>query len=129
MALNEILRDGFSVSYSFGSSDPGILSGDFTTVGTVAPGGLHGVAETSSELRPDGSYWATVRHIGVFEANTSVTGAIARGALLYITAASAPSNIVVTNDAAAGANFLIGRAAEAKGSTTGVQKIKVRVNN
>jgi len=128
MATNEIYRDADSLSYSFGSSDPGISSGDFVTLSATAPGSLWGVAETDAELRADGNYWATIRHVGVFLGTTSVTGAIARGANLYITAASAPSNSVVTNDAAAGANFLIGKALEAKGTTTGAQPIKVRVN-
>jgi len=129
MALNEILRDGFSVSYSFGSSDPGIASGDFVSLSVAAPGALFGVAEVAATLREDGNYWATIRHIGVFGATTTDTAAIARGANLYLTAANAPGAAVVTAAAASGANFLIGVAAEAKGSTTGSQPIKVRVNN
>jgi len=129
MALNEILRDGFSVSYSFGTSDPGIVSGDFVSLEASAPGTLFGVAEIDATLRENGTYCASVRHIGVFGATTTDTAAIARGAKLYITAANAPGSAVVTAAAAAGANFLIGVAAEAKGSTTGSQPIKVRVNN
>lgn len=129
MALNQIYTDADSLPYSFGSSDPGIASGDFVTLATTAPGSLYGVAETDAELRADGNYWATIRHVGVFEAETTDTAAIERGALLYITAANAPGNIRVTAAAGSGANFVIGRAFEAKGSTTGTQTIKVRVNN
>jgi predicted RecA/RadA family phage recombinase len=129
MALNEIFRDADSLSYNFGSVDPNISSGEFVTLSAAAPGALYGVAETDAVEREDGNFWATIRHVGVFEGETAVTGAIARGALLYIAAASAPSSLTVTNDAAAGANFVIGRALEAKGTTSGTVKIKVRVNN
>jgi len=129
MALNEILRDADSVAYSFGSSNPGIASGDFVSLETTAPGTLHGVAEVAATLREDGNYWATIRHTGVFSGTTTDTAAIVRGAKLYLTAANAPGASVVTAAAAAGANFLIGVAIEAKGSTTGSQPIKVRVNN
>jgi predicted RecA/RadA family phage recombinase len=129
MALNEIFRDADSLSYNMGNTDPEISSGEFVTLSATAPGNLWGVAETDAELRADGNYWVTVRHVGVFEGTTTVTGAIARGANLYITAASAPSALAVTNDAASGANFLIGKALEAKGTTSGTVPIKVRVNN
>ena len=129
MALNEILRDGFSVSYSFGTTNPGVASGDFVTLSAAAPGTLHGVAETTATLREDGNFYATIRHIGVFSGTTTDTAAIPRGTSLFLTAANAPGATVVTAAPAAGANFFIGVAAEAKGSTTGSQPIKVRVNN
>lgn len=118
MATNEIYKDGFSLSYSFGSSDPGIVSGEFVFI----TADLRGVAETDAALRSDGDYWATIRHIGVFSGTTA--DAVTVGAPLYLAAAATNGTALTTT---ATGNNLVGYAIQAKGAGAG--NVAVRINN
>ena len=119
MALNEIYRDGDSLPINFGTTDPGVASGEFVVVGS-----LRGVAETTATERPDGDWYATVRFKGVFEATTA--DAVTVGAPIYL-AAAATNGTAVTTSSGSGANFLVGYAVNSKGAGAG--DIWVRVNN
>lgn len=118
MATNEVYRDAFSQSYSFGSSDPGIASGEFVWV----TAGIRGVAETAAVLREDGNYWATLRHIGGFTGTTA--DAVTVGAPLYLAAAATNGTALTTT---ATSNNLVGYAMHAKGAGAG--NIVVRINS
>lgn len=118
MAANEVFRDAFSASYDLGSSDPTILSGEFVWISD----GLVGVAETDSELREDGRYWATIRHIGGFIGTTS--DAVAVGAALYLASAATHGTALTTT---ASSNKLVGYSMTRKGGTAG--NVTVRINN
>jgi len=118
MALNEINRDGFSLSYNFGTSDPSIASGEFVWI----TAGIRGVAETAAVERADGDWYATIRTIGVFQGTTA--DAVTEGAALYIAAAATNGTALTTT---AGSNKLIGYAVGPKGSGAG--NINVRINN
>lgn len=118
MALNEIYRDAYSLSYSFGTVNPAIASGDFVFVSV----GLRGVAETAAAVRLDGTFHATLRHVGVFEGD--LTGAVAVGAPIYLAAAATKGRSLTTTVTG---NNLVGYAVRAKG--TGAGKVWVRVNN
>lgn len=119
MALNEIYKDAFSLSYSLGAADPAIVSGNFVVID-----GIRGVAETDAALRADGNYWVTLRHVGVFTGTSA--DAVTVGAPIYL-AAAATKGTALTTAAGAGANELVGYAIEAKGAGAG--NVKVRVNN
>lgn len=116
MALNQIFKDADGLSYNLGASDPTIDSGEF-----VVLGGIRGVAETDAELRADGNYWVTLRHVGVFSGTTA--DAVTVGAPVYL-AASATSGTALTTTATD--NDLVGYAIAAKGAGTG--DVWVRVN-
>lgn len=117
MALNEIYRDGDSLPINFGTSDPGIVSGEFVSFGS-----LRGVAETTAEERPDGDWYATIRFKGVFVGTTA--DAVTIGAPLYLAAAATNGTALTTT---VGSNKLVGYAAAPKGAGAG--DVWVRVNN
>lgn len=119
MALNQIYKDADGLSYNLGSANPAIVSGDFVVLGSI-----RGVAETDAELRADGNYWVTLRHVGVFAGTTAA--AVTVGAPLYIAAGATKGQALVTTDNA-GANKLVGYAVAAKGAVAG--DVWVRVNN
>ena len=116
MALNEVYVDGESLNYVVNAA---VESGDF-----VVLGGLVGVAETSAALGADSSYYATLRHIGVFRGTTAV--AVAVGAAIYL-AAGATYGTALTTDSDTGSNELVGYAIKAKGAVAG--DVFVRINN
>jgi predicted RecA/RadA family phage recombinase len=116
MALNEVYVDGESLNYVVNSA---VESGDF-----VVLGGLVGVAETSAALGADSSYYATLRHIGVFRGTTAV--AVTVGAAIYL-AAGATYGTALTTDDDEGGNELVGYAIKAKGAVAG--DVFVRINN
>lgn len=116
MALNEIYKDAFSLSYSLGAADPGIVSGEFVVID-----GIRGVAETDAVLR-DGNYWVTLRHIGVFTGTTA--DAVTVGDPIYLAAAATNGSALTIT---ATGNLLVGYAIEAKAAGAG--NVKVRVNN
>lgn len=118
MALNEVFRNADELSYSFGTSNPNIASGDFVFI----TAGLKGVAETASALRPDGTYRATIRHIGVFTGTTA--DAVTVGAPIYLAGAATKGTALTTT---ATSNNLVGYAIAAKGAGAGT--IAVRINN
>ena len=122
MALNEVFKNADSLDYVVNSA---VVAGNFVVLSGVSastsPTGIVGVAETSAKLASDGSYYATLRHKGVFTGTTTDTAAIAVGAPLYLasgaTYGTAPSN------------KFVGTAYLPKGSTTGTQTLQVRINN
>lgn len=118
MSKNEIYRDGHSISYSFGTANPSIVSGQFVFI----TANLRGVAETDSALRSDGNYWATIRHIGVFSGTTA--DAVTVGQALYLAGGVTKGTALTT---VATANNLVGYAAQAKGAGAG--NVAVRINN
>lgn len=117
MALNEILRDGFRFSVSFGTSNPNIESGDF-----VVLDGIRGVAETDSRLGENLDYVASISTIGVYAGTTA--DAVTVGAPLYLAAAATSGTALTTT---ATSNELVGYAIAAKGAGAG--DVWVRVNN
>lgn len=121
MALNQIYKDADGLSYNLGAVNPNIDSGDF-----VVLGGIRGVAETDAELRADGNYWVTLRHIGVFAAETTEAATV--GEAFYLDAA-ATSGLTVTDDDNLGANFLVGYAVAPKSVSVGAEAVWIRVNN
>lgn len=118
MALNEINKDGFSLSRNFGTNDPGIASGEFVWI----TAGVRGVAETAAVERADGDWWATIRMIGVFQGTTA--DAVTEGAALYL-ASAATNGIALTTTATS--NNLVGYAVGTKGAVAG--NVNVRINN
>ena len=116
MALNEINVNGESLNYVVNSA---VATGDF-----VVLGGIVGVAETSAALGADTSYYATVRHIGVFRGTTA--DAVAVGAAIYL-AGAATYGTALTTDSDTGSNELVGYAVKAKGAVAG--DVHVRINN
>lgn len=127
MALNEVYAEAESLSYVVPSAT---VSGDFVVLGGVnastSATGIVGVAETSAKLGDDTNYYATLRHVGVFNGTTTDTSAIAVGAPLYLASAATRGTALT---ATATSNKFVGYAARAKGSTTGTQTIAVRINN
>lgn len=125
MALNEIYRDGESISYKVNSA---VVSGDFVVLGGTAGAtgaastGIVGVAETDAKLGEDGNYYATLRHIGVFTGTTSA--AAAPGTALYLASAATYGTALSTT---ATSNYFVGYAINTKGATAG--DVQVRVNN
>lgn len=117
MALNEIYKDGDSLPINFGTSDPGIVSGEFVSFGS-----LRGVAETTATERPDGDWYATIRLKGVFAGTTA--DAVTVGAALYLASAATNGTALTTT---VGSNKLVGYAVAPKGSGAG--SVWVRVNN
>lgn len=119
MALNEIYKDGDSLPINFGTSDPGIVSGEFVSLGS-----LHGVAETTATERTDGDWYATIRFTGVFAGTTA--DAVTVGAPIYL-ASAATNGTALTTSSGSGNNKLVGYAAAPKGAGAGA--VWVRVNN
>lgn len=118
MALNEIYKDGDSLPINFGTSDPGIASGEFVSITT----NLYGVAETTATERPDGDWYATIRFTGVFAGTTS--DAVTVGAPIYLASAATNGTALTTTSLG---NQLVGYAVAPKGSGAG--SVWVRVNN
>lgn len=127
MATNEVFKDADSLDYVVNSA---VVSGDFVVLSGVSAStnatGLVGVAETSAKLASDGSYYATLRHKGVFIGTTTDTSAIAVGAPLYLASAATYGKALTATSTS---NKFVGYAYRAKGSTTGTQNIQVRINN
>ena len=115
MALNEIYKDGHSLNYVVNQN---IESGDFVWL----TAGIRGVAETDAELGADGSYYATIRHIGVFRGTTA--DAVTVGAAIYLASAATFGTALTTT---VGSNKLVGYAIKAKGAVAG--DVHVRINN
>ena len=115
MALNEIYKDGNSLNYVVNQN---VESGDFVWVSA----GIRGVAETDAELGADGSYYATIRHIGVFRGTTA--DAVTVGAAIYLASAATFGTALTTT---VGSNKLVGYAIRAKGAVAG--DVFVRINN
>ena len=115
MALNEIYKDGNSLNYVVNQN---VESGDFVWVSA----GIRGVAETDAELGADGSYYATIRHIGVFRGTTA--DAVTVGAPIYLASAATFGTALTTT---VGSNKLVGHAIKAKGAVAG--EVFVRINN
>ena len=116
MALNEVYANGESLAYPVNSA---VVSGDF-----VVLGGIVGVAETDAKLGDDSSYYATLRHIGVFRGTTS--DAVSVGDAIYL-ASGATYGTALTTDSDTGNNELVGYAIKAKGAVAG--DVHVRINN
>ena len=114
MALNEVYVNGESLNYEV---DEEVESGDF-----VVLGGIVGVAETSAKEGPDGNYYATLRHIGVFRGTTA--DAVDVGDAIYL-ASAATFGTALTKTV--GSNKLVGYAVKAKGAVAG--DVHVRINN
>jgi predicted RecA/RadA family phage recombinase len=127
MAMNEVYAEAESLSYAVNSA---VVSGNFVVLGGVSAStsatGIVGVAETSAKLGADGSYYATLRHQGVFTGTTTDTSAIAVGAPLYIASGATYGSALTATSTS---NKFVGYAYTAKGSTTGTQTIAVRINN
>ncbi len=115
MALNEVYKDGNSLNYVVNSA---VDSGDFVWL----TDGIRGVAETDAELGADGSYYATIRHIGVFRGTTA--DAVTLGAAIYLASAATYGTALTTT---AGSNKLVGYAIKAKSGVAG--DVFVRINN
>lgn len=115
MALNEVYKDGHSLNYVVNQN---VESGDFVWVSA----GIRGVAETDAELGADGSYYATLRHIGVFRGTTA--DAVTVGAAIYLASAATYGTALTTT---VGSNKLVGYAIKAKGAVAG--DVHVRINN
>ncbi len=125
MALNEIYRDGESISYKVNSA---VESGMFVVLGGTAGAtgaaatGVWGVAETDAKLGEDGNYYATIRHVGVFTGTTS--SAVSPGTALYLASAATYGTALTTT---ATSNYFVGYAINTKGAVAG--EALVRVNN
>jgi predicted RecA/RadA family phage recombinase len=115
MALNEVYKDGNSLNYVVNQN---VESGDFVSLSA----GIRGVAETDAELGADGSYYATIRHIGVFRGTTA--DAVTVGAAIYLASAATFGTALTTT---VGSNKLVGYAIKAKGAVAG--DVHVRINN
>jgi predicted RecA/RadA family phage recombinase len=115
MALNEVYKDAQSLSYVVNQN---VESGDFVWVSA----GIRGVAETDAELGADGSYYATIRHSGVFTGTTA--DAVTVGAAIYLASAATYGTALTTT---VGSNKLVGYAIKAKGAVAG--DVFVRINN
>lgn len=116
MALNEVYKDGESLNYVVNSA---VESGDF-----VVLGGIVGVAETDAALGADASYYATLRHVGVFRGTTA--DAVTVGAAIYLDG-GVTYGTALTTDSDTGNNELVGYAIRAKGAVAG--DVFVRINN
>ena len=114
MALNEVYANGESLAYPVNQN---VDSGDF-----VVLGGIVGVAETDAKLGDDSSYYATLRHIGVFRGTTS--DAVSVGDAIYLASAATYGTALTTT---AGGNELVGYAVKAKTAVAG--DVHVRINN
>jgi predicted RecA/RadA family phage recombinase len=115
MALNEVYKDGHSLNYVVNQN---VESGDFVWLSA----GIRGVAETDAELGADGSYYATIRHIGVFRGTTA--DAVTVGAPIYLASAATYGTALTTT---VGSNKLVGYAIKAKSAVAG--DVHVRINN
>lgn len=115
MALNEVYKDAVSLNYVV---DQNVESGDFVWLSA----GIRGVAETDAELGDDASYYATIRHTGVFRGTTA--DAVTLGVPLYLASAATYGTALTTT---AGSNKLVGYAIKAKGAGAG--DVFVRINN
>lgn len=114
MALNEIYKEADSLSYPVNSA---VESGMF-----VVLGGIIGVAEIDAKEGENGSFYATLRHKGVFTGTTA--DAVSVGDALYL-ASAATYGTALTKTATG--NKLVGYAVKAKASGAGV--VAVRINN
>lgn len=127
MAINEVFKNADSLDYAVNSA---VVSGNFVVLGGVNASanatGIVGVAETSAKVASDGSYYATLRHKGVFTGTTTDTSAITVGTPLYLASAATYGNALTATSTG---NKFVGFAYAPKGSTTGTQTIQVRINN
>lgn len=114
MALNEVYKDGFSLSYPV---DADVESGDFVVLGSIV-----GVAELDAKEGADGSHYTTLRHVGVFRGTTA--DAVTVGAPIYLASAATFGTALTTT---VGSNKLVGHAIKAKGAGAG--DVHVRINN
>ena len=125
MALNEVHKDGESLSYKVNSA---VESGMFVVLGGTAGAaagaqtGIVGVAETDAALAADGNYYATLRSVGVFRGTTAV--ATVPGTALYLASAAGYGTALTSTDTS---NYFVGYATNTKGATAG--DAFVRVNN
>jgi predicted RecA/RadA family phage recombinase len=114
MALNEVYKDGFSLSYAV---DSDVESGDFVVIGALV-----GVAEIDAKEGDDGDHYATLRHIGVFRGTTA--DAIDAGDPVYLASAATFGTALTGTE---GSNKLVGYAIADKGAGAG--DVFVRINN
>lgn len=125
MALNEVYANGESLSYKVNEN---VTSGMFVVLGGTAGAtgaaatGIIGVAETDAKEGADGDFYATLRHIGVFNGTTAA--AATPGTALYLASAATYGTALVTS---ATSNYFVGYAIDTKGSTAG--NVAVRINN
>ena len=125
MALNEVYKDGFSLSYKVNSA---VESGMFVALGGTPGGasgsqtGIVGVAETDAELAADGNYYATLRTIGVFRGTTA--SSTVPGKDMYLASGATFGTALTTT---VGSNHFVGHAINTKDATAG--ETFVRVNN
>lgn len=125
MALNEVYKNGDSLSYRVNSA---VRSGMFVVLGGTAGAtgaaatGIRGVAETDAILGADGNYYATLRHIGGFNGTTA--SAASPGTALYLASAATYGTALTTT---ATSNYFVGYAIDTKGATAGA--VAVRINN
>ena len=136
MALNEIYANGESLSHLVES---GVKSGDIVFVGgfpnadgpTEVSSGLRGVAETDAKLGSDGNYYATVRHVGVFEFEVDAGASV--GQPVYLDAPAGityGSTLTVEAPGAGSTAYCAGVLVSGVFSTpTGDLKAHVRINN
>lgn len=112
MALNEMHRDGVSLSYPVTEA---VSSGDLV----VFASGLAGVAEVDSKPNEAGTgFVATIRHDGVF--GFPFTGALAVGAAIYASrTAVAGQGVVGTLTTTATDNVRVGTVYKTKGTGAG----------
>lgn len=114
MALNEVYAEADSLNYVVPSAT---VSGDFVVLGSIV-----GVAEVDAKQGADSSYYATLRHVGVFTGTTA--DAVTVGAPVYLASAATRGTALTTT---ATSNKLVGYAVKAKGATAG--NVLVRINN
>jgi predicted RecA/RadA family phage recombinase len=114
MAINEVYKEADSLNYVVNSAT---VSGDFVVLGSIV-----GVAETDAKEGSNGSYYATLRHKGVFTGTTS--DAVTVGAPIYLASAATRGTALTTTSTS---NKLVGFAVKAKGSGAGT--VQVRINN
>lgn len=115
MALNEVYAEADSLNYVVPSAT---VSGDFVVLGS----NIVGVAEVDAKEGADGSFYATLRHKGVFIGTTA--DAVTLGAAIYIASAATRGTALTTT---ATSNKLVGYAVKAKASGAG--DVHVRINN
>jgi len=114
MAINEVFKEADSLDYAVNSA---VVAGNFVVIG-----GIVGVAETSAKVATDGSYYATLRHKGVFTGTTSE--AVSVGDAIYLASAATYGTALTKTSSG---NKLVGYAVRAKGATAGA--VHVRINN
>ena len=127
MAINEIFKDADRLDYEVNSA---VVAGNFVVInGTSASANatvIVGVAETSAKLGADTSYYATLRHKGVFTGTTTDTASFGQGQPLYLASAATYGNALTATGTS---NKFVGYAYKGKGATTGTQTVYVRINN